>query len=229
MDCRNASLTTKPPDSPLPHHQETTFPRPPVERLEVNKIFQPPVCTRPGRSHCRSLQKHTARAFCVKEGCGHPGSANRTSFTVASTSSSIGPARPCDLDRRTAILPCVRGCRSKRARQGRLFFFVSWIQLREPRNGDPPVQWAPSCLSALTSGTRVNDVSGRSAKLPLTLQFLDSTWFDSWMTPDPSSLRCLLLGILRLLESLLVRGIARNVDEPRGVELASSTDSDTSP
>ena len=51
-----------------------------------------------GGSHRCSLRNTLEKAS-----CGHPGNANRTSFTLANTPNT-GPARPCNLDRRT-------GCR----------------------------------------------------------------------------------------------------------------------
>ena len=52
--------------------------------------------------------KHTGKASCV-----HPENANRTSST--NTSSNTGPARPCNLDRRSGCTAYTRGCRSTRA------------------------------------------------------------------------------------------------------------------
>ena len=93
---------------------------------------------------------------------------------------------------------------------------------------EPADSVTPSCPSAPTSGTRANIIFGDSAKIPCTLQLLDSTYFAVWTTPDRSSSRSPLLGTIRLLEPFVARGVYKRIKEaPSCVALCATSTSPT--
>ena len=171
--------------------------------------------------------KHSRNASC---GC--PENANRTSFTLANTSSNTDPAHSCNLDRRTGCgAVCARvslNANSPTTRAPVSYLPDTATTITKRRLTDSV---APPCPSVPTSGARVNIISGGSEKFRRTLQILDSVQFAFWTTGPvklvlSSARYTTALGAvhgswcLRVYQgSSLVRDIARNVDKSRGAEL----------
>ena len=196
-------MSTPPPlHSPSP---PTTF-RCPSSVWRPTKSSHRSVRERAGAQLSPFSTKHTGKASCRRLG-----NVNRTSFTLVNTSSTTGPPRPCNFDRRarrTAVCAWVPLNASSPATRAPVFGLLD-TAMSPPANVDSPVQRHHPAYRRLLLVQGLTIVFGRSEKIPRTLHFLDSVQFASWTTPDRSSSRSFPLGMLRLLEPFAARGVCK--------------------